>query len=64
MGKTEPLSGPVRLKLGLEREVETGYEGRTSQNKQQGCCNIMERALNLELDDPEIKSQLCHSPAV
>jgi len=64
MGKTEPLSRPVRLKLGLEREVETGYEGRTLQNKQRGCCDIMERALTLELDDPEIKSQLCHSPAV
>ena len=33
MGKAEPLSGPVRLKLGLEREVETSYGGRTLQNK-------------------------------
>lgn len=32
MGKTEPLRVPVRLKLGLEREVETGYGGRTLRN--------------------------------
>lgn len=46
------------MKLGLEREVKAGYGGLGIANNKSR--DFMERAQDLKLDDPEIKSQLCH----
>lgn len=48
------------MKLGLEGDVQADDRGRTSNSKQQECCDVTERALDLKLDNPEIKSQPCH----
>ena len=59
-GENRTTEGACEVEAGIGK----GSWDRLWRKDFAACCEITERALNLELDDPEIKPQLCRSPAV